>query len=227
MKLVDILARDLKVWPNDEHDSIGQACTGALHKSPNWNIDCGWTKESYTMADDWSSVHVTRAQWQAAVDALKVENCAHLWVGWSDIEACELCNKTRKVVVEWNGEGLPPVGTVCEYQCGYVEQPYRHAECTVIAHFVGESGKSLAAFTYVAHDGVVQLGRGTAELFRPIRTPEQIAADRRLQDIADALTATSKAVDPWNVDIDCSSAIRATVEAMIDAGYCKFEIVDN
>jgi len=82
-------------------------------------------------------------------------------------------------VVTWNGEGLPPVGTVCEYRCGYVEQPYEFSQCTVIAHFDGESGKRLAAFTYVGHDGVVQLGRGAPSLFRPIRTPEQIAADER------------------------------------------------
>lgn len=73
MKLVDILARELKVWPNDEYESIGQANDGALHKSPNWDAGCGWSKEKYTMAEDWSRVHVTRAQWQAAVDALKAE----------------------------------------------------------------------------------------------------------------------------------------------------------
>lgn len=26
------------------------------------------------------------------------ETCNHLWVGWSEIEACELCNTTRPIV---------------------------------------------------------------------------------------------------------------------------------
>lgn len=120
----------------------------------------------------------------------------------------------------WQGEVLPPVGTVCEYQCGYVEQPFRHAECTVIAHFVCESGKTLAAFTYVAHDGIVQLGRGTPELFRPIRTAEQIAADERLHEIRNALTTINSKVLFPN-DLVRGNILAAAVEAMIDSGYRK------
>ena len=83
MKLVDILARELKEWPNDQYESIGQANDGALHKSPNWDSGCGWSKEKYTMAEDWSRVHVTRTQWQAAVDALKPEKKQREAISWT------------------------------------------------------------------------------------------------------------------------------------------------
>ncbi|MBI6554470.1 hypothetical protein YA0850_18905 [Pseudomonas veronii] len=114
----------------------------------------------------------------------------------------------------WTGEGLPPVGAVCEYRCGYVEQPYSYAECTVIAHFVGESGKSLAAFAYVAHDGVVQLGRGMAELFRPIRTPEQIAVEEREKAIEVMIADT-------NILTGIMSDRRIMAGQLYDAGYRK------
>ncbi|KWV84181.1 MULTISPECIES: hypothetical protein [Pseudomonas] len=114
----------------------------------------------------------------------------------------------------WTGKGLPPVGAVCEYRCGYVEQPYSYAECTVIAHFVGESGKSLAAFAYVAHDGVVQLGRGMAELFRPIRTPEQVAAEDRDKAIEGMIADT-------NILTGIMSDRRIMAGQLYDAGYRK------
>ncbi len=49
----------------------------------------------------------------------------------------------------------------------------------------------------------------------------QDAADERLHLIKNACTDINKAVEPWNKSIDCSAAIRATVEAMIDSGYRK------
>ena len=125
--------------------------------------------------------------------------------------------------VAWTGEGLPPVGTVCEYRCGYVEQPYEYSECRIIAHFEGESGHALAAFTYVAHDGVIQLGRGAPSLFRPIRTPEQIAAEERLHSVRNACTAIADTLDSLRGKTKVERAALAVVEAMIDAGYTRVE----
>jgi hypothetical protein len=183
MKLVDILARELKIWPEGV-DAIEQSDVD----STLFEYGRGIVGSVKAHAEDSRTAHVTRAQWQAAVDTLLV----------------------------WNGEGLPPVGTVCEYQCGYIEQPHQHAECKVIAHFVGESGSTLAAFTYTAHDGVIQLGRGAQNMFRTIRTAEQIAADERTNNAIAMCQATQGARD-W------MEAFRM----LHDAGYRKFEIVDN
>lgn len=189
MKLVDILARELKGWPDG-------VCV--MKQTQIYGIDSGGNNCAWTSTGDINAYpeEVTRAQWQAAVDALKAESAP-----------------------AWVGIGLPPVGAVCEY----LEDGNGDWEKVEIVAIDKRLDYKFAVF----HGDKGYSGDRRIELFRPIRTPEQIVADRRLQDIADALTATSKSVDPWNVDINCSSAIRATVEAMIDAGYRKFEIVDN
>lgn len=69
VKLVDILARELKVWPGN-HLDVGQADDGSLHV-PGIGPHERHTTEKYTKADDWFTAVVTRTQWQAAVDALK------------------------------------------------------------------------------------------------------------------------------------------------------------
>lgn len=92
MKLVDILARELKVWPDDGTDVVGQSSDGCLHLNAACAPNRGFTEEAYKLSSDWNSTEVTRAEWQAAVDALNAPK-----------------------VVEWDGVGLPPVGVVCEY----------------------------------------------------------------------------------------------------------------
>lgn len=49
----------------------------------------------------------------------------------------------------------------------------------------------------------------------------QAAADERLHLIKNACTDINKTIEHYNCSLDCSVAIRATVEAMIDAGYRK------
>lgn len=81
MKLVDILARELKAWP-EGWDDAGQSESGRLHVVTGWEPSKGRTYESYTQAEDWASAVVTRAEWQAAVEALKAEQAAEL--KWPD-----------------------------------------------------------------------------------------------------------------------------------------------
>lgn len=81
MKLVDILARELKVWPEGEWGSVGQSESGALHNGNIGRHD-RWTPEKFTLATDWIKAIVTRAEWQAAVEALKAEKAAEL--KWPD-----------------------------------------------------------------------------------------------------------------------------------------------
>lgn len=68
MKLVDILAREMKVWPGNYLD-VGQADFGRLHLTGIGPHE-RHTDEAYTKADDWRTAIVTCEQWQAAVDAL-------------------------------------------------------------------------------------------------------------------------------------------------------------
>ena len=134
-----------------------------------------------------------------------------------DGDAFECIPRTAEPAT-WSGEGLPPVGTVCEYKSGRQDSDIPFNTCTIIAHFDGETQRC-AAYTHIGHDGVVLVGQGTAAAFRPIRTPEQLAAEAREKAIsviiADAgVTGSAFALDP-------EAAVWAA--ALYDAGYRKVE----
>ena len=135
---------------------------------------------------------------------------------------------TEKPSSAWSGEGLPPVGTVCEFAGGTPcpEDPFdkdlrEGMQVTIIAHFkCGDF--TLAAFTFNPENpdrGMVQVEQGNYRCFRPIRTPEQIAAEERLHEIRNACTAISNALSRLH-ESEEPTAI-AIIEAMIDEGYRK------
>lgn len=119
-------------------------------------------------------------------------------------------------VAPWAGEGLPPVGLEVEARfpksilTGWTKFTLMYlSEQTLVYKTLNEVSCEPAAFE-----------RQDVE-FRPIRTPEQIAGDARLHEIRNACTAVNSKVDQYNVNLDCSAAMRAVIEAMIDAGYHK------
>ena len=117
MKLVDILARELKAWPSN---CTSGYCAQAYSST---EVFFGGPAESLMvseMADDGENAEVTRAQWQAAVDALKAESAP-----------------------AWTGEGLPPAGTVCEYK--HVSE---WQKVDVFAVKPNYNGSHTALFTY-------------------------------------------------------------------------------
>lgn len=75
----------------------------------------------------------------------------------------------RPAKVEWNGQGLPPVGTNCEYRSndGWLQ-------CEVVAH------RNNAAVVLNHH---YEADFVPPQDLRPIRTPEQIAAEERAKAI--------------------------------------------
>ncbi|WP_447875856.1 hypothetical protein [Serratia fonticola] len=84
----------------------------------------------------------------------------------------------------WNGEGLPPVGTVCEIGSEYRmwsrgEVMYVSKLTIVFKHHQDDSDDTEGCY----FPGTVQ--------FRPIRTPEQIEAEMRER-------VTKQMFDVWN-----------------------------
>jgi len=67
----------------------------------------------------------------------------------------------------WDGKGLPPVGTVCEYYAD--EDSWR--QCEIVAH---KDGK---AVVWVNHAHIWSTSSGAG--FRPLKTKEQLAAEER------------------------------------------------
>lgn len=157
MKLIDILARDLKDWPWST-SVVGQACDGSLHLNRAFDPCLGHSVERFEKADDWAEAHVTRAEWQAAVDALN-----------------------KPAAPEWNGEGVPPVGATVEIQKG--EWGVRsESECFLSRPvLVAASFKTqeLGIDMIAVDGGWLGCEVFRAEMARPVRTPEQIAAEQR------------------------------------------------
>lgn len=81
----------------------------------------------------------------------------------------EDCHRPLIKRPEWDGDGLPPVGAVCEYQDSLGQ--WEKVEITAIA-------KMGICFVQAAHDGENYVSKISAR-FRPIRTAEQIAAEER------------------------------------------------
>ena len=112
----------------------------------------------------------------------------------------------RPTTPSWSGEGLPPVGVVCEVK---LQEEWRL--CEIIAHFQ-QPQAIVAAFTVAQFHGGKKLDSKIAECFRPIRTPEQIAADEREAAIDEMLAATPAPGSDISLRV---------CEKLYDAGYRK------
>ena len=103
---------------------------------------------------------------------------------------------------EWSGEGVPPIGTVCEY---YWSEGDEWRKCEVVAYYFA----NVVAVDVLDSTAACML----VGLFRPIKTLEQIAAEERENVIADMYETVTKGVN-----------IKYGVAALYDAGYRKTEV---
>lgn len=148
MKLVDILAQELKAWPEGVECLSQLKVTGYIISGKGFD---GRAFDALQIADETlvAGAIVTRAEWQAAVDAL---------------------NSPK--VVEWDGAGIPPIGTVCEYQT-WVNREWKQTR--ILAHHLG-----FAVHSWSVNGDDMEVDATPPQDFRPIRTAEQVAADDRI-----------------------------------------------
>ena len=104
---------------------------------------------------------------------------------------------------EWSGEGIPPIGTVCEYYCSKDDE---WRKCETVAYYLAN-----VVAVDVCNSTAVCLHFGLG-LFRPIKTPEQIAAEERLQTIDERLDLVGR-----------YSTFKDVMSELYDAGYRKTE----
>lgn len=111
----------------------------------------------------------------------------------------------------WSGEGLPPVGTVCEVSgCNHdFTKQFNGAKVEVILN-----DGDLAVFRVlgVLDDLNTQYHALIACKFRPVRTPSQIAADERESAVKEMLEAAG---------YEKGTAWHRMALAIYDAGYRK------
>lgn len=121
----------------------------------------------------------------------------HYWVKWA--EGRQYIVHRKPIDTTWNGTGLPPVG--CEIEYHSPKNGWTRGE------YVGQfHGDMVVGCNETGVIGLCQAGS-----VRPIRTPEQIAAEEREKAIA-AMVA-----GPLSGRISA----RESAEALYDAGYRK------
>ncbi|WP_426759127.1 hypothetical protein [Pseudomonas aeruginosa] len=126
------------------------------------------------------------------------------WCG-SDFPTCANHLFDRPEKVEWNGQGLPPVGTVCEIK----HRDIGWVRCEIVAHKSFSCGGLTLAIAWIDEN---TLDQSQGVRFRPIRTPEQIAAEER-----------EKAVGDMAMSIQGVPYQYPTLYALYDAGYRRQE----
>lgn len=107
-------------------------------------------------------------------------------------------------VEPWAGEGLPPVGTVCEY---YADDGVWRS-CEIVAHKDGQ------AVVWVSN---AHIWASSGASLRPIRTPEQIAAEERERAIDDLCASIVSHYEAPKM----SEHYLGLARALHDAGYRK------
>ena len=157
MKLIDILVRELKSWPDHIHcmtqDSNGDLnwhnnkCSPELNdEGVTWKCDESWVYyfHGYETADDWEKAIITRDQYETALAA------------------------SQKPA--WNSEGLPPVG--CEYEVMEERERSVFSEWTAckVIHFNYREGNESQVFITDDNGDFAILYGGDGYKFRPLRT---------------------------------------------------------
>lgn len=132
--------------------------------------------------------------------------------------------KAAHLALVWNGEGLPPVGASVEVKnldCASVlprsiEDWKDGDKIECIAHCVMRGGEHVSPVFF--NKRVIQFSSLRKDCYCPIRTPEQIAAEERENDIAEAM----KVMAVSGVHTSAEACLRIAT-AYVDAGYRKHE----
>lgn len=194
MKLVDILARELKVWPEPKSLLSGSA-DYCCQSDNTTEVYFGYGRTPIFLsrrAEDTEGVRVTRAEWQAAVDALNAPK-----------------------VVEWDGVGLPPVGLDVEIKrgnCTWIDGDEWQIgkTATVMASFLNSRDIEMASVQFPGGHCECILAR----CLSPIRTAEQVAAEEREK-------AINLMIDDTSILTGTISDRRTMARQLYDAGYRK------
>ncbi|HBO0336517.1 TPA: hypothetical protein SHT49_002600 [Pseudomonas aeruginosa] len=115
---------------------------------------------------------------------------------------------------EWNGQGLPPVGTVCEW---HESDGWAYTESKVVAYT--DDGLFVCMQKPGRRPEVLRIDNCD---FRPIRTPEQIAAAERWAAIQQMLAFADVKYGAGEL-MSPKEYVETAVAALYDAGYRRQE----
>ncbi|HIE1067009.1 TPA: hypothetical protein ACXJGN_003401 [Pseudomonas aeruginosa] len=113
----------------------------------------------------------------------------------------------------WDGQGLPPVGTVCEIK----HRDIGWVRCEIVAHKSFSCGGLTHAIAWIDE---YTLDQSQGVRFRPIRTPEQIAAEEREKAVQEMLALDEY---PHGQDRGGMMSRADFCRVLYDAGYRRQE----
>lgn len=215
MKLVDILARELKVWPAGAID-LKQRDLGGV-----WCSSLDFCIGRFRLSSDWTEAVVTRAEWQAAVDALNADKCEHSYANKIGCPECGELNSPK--VVEWEQGDIPNAGDQCEaYVLAETEKQGRPMNRWISGKFIAKalSDNGGIALLVECDDGWIHVINAFSYLRHP-RAPEQVAAEEREKAIKDLYYTINWDDDPKYWDDAVSVARKTDYAKAIDAGYTR------
>jgi hypothetical protein len=171
---------------------------------------------------DWSTAPEDATHWQPENSLLraawiKKEGWQHWFrlegqANWVEFKGAladlgTMIQRPAESPVPWSGEGLPPVGTLCEVMNSTLDNP-DWERCTILF-----MGKFKAVYeSESCHERVADVSESWMIDFRPIRTPEQIAAEERQSAIDEMWSAY------WHPDVPTA---KEALGLLYDAGYRK------
>ncbi|MFU5504484.1 hypothetical protein ACM7V1_29335 [Pseudomonas aeruginosa] len=172
------------------------------------------------MSIDWSKAPEGATHWEPRSDKYReawMKNAADKWFFWgsrreawieeSGISAEREATFEARPQEAWDGKGLPPVGTVCEW---HESDGWAYTESKVAAYT--DDGLFVCMQKPGRRPEVLRIDNCE---FRPIRTPEQIAAEEREKAISEMLYIYNGAYWPMTSKQFC--------EILFDAGYRRQE----
>ena len=139
-------------------------------------------------------------------------------VSFGDNEGFFVDHQYREITFDlpevWDGMGLPPVGTECEYR---LNEDGWWFKCEIKYVLSGSNEKETCFIAWCEHLGADQFlsfGSKNYSLYlRPLKTPEQIAAEERVAALKD-----------MNNIVMGSSLNCGVLESLYNAGYRKTEV---
>lgn len=145
---------------------------------------------------DWSKAPADATHYQAATHGvfecwLKPGHAVRVSRGepdWREDDHADDLIATSAIKRPWSGEGLPPVGVVCDVFNRELSNP-EWEKCTIL--FAGNH-----RFLYDSESCAERCGYIENLEFRPARTPEQFAADERERFAQELVAAMGKGGGP-------------------------------
>ncbi|HHK2337522.1 TPA: hypothetical protein ACQRHQ_003412 [Pseudomonas aeruginosa] len=132
------------------------------------------------------------------------------WKYGGDVSAEREATFEARPQETWDGQGLPPVGTVCEVK----HRDIGWVRCEIVAHKSFSCGGLTHAIAWIDEN---TLDQSQGLRFRQLRTPEQIAAEER-EKAALEMAALMSGHDDRSKD-----CFKVLGEILYDAGYRRQE----